>query len=91
MIVTTLFRSLKIEYFQNFTKRKNANKITFCDPQTITKKQNELKEHLNNKRTKLDNQEDNPSEKLPNTDSNLMEMNTTVALTSNVVNTEINT
>src|ERR1043165_4426187 len=79
-----------MSFFQNLTKRKSSNKITFCDPKTPLAKQNELKEHINNKRTKLNTQENIPSDTSLITDPNLMDTETIVAPTSNVANVENN-
>ena len=89
-IVATLFQSLKISFFQNFAKRKSTNKIIFCDPKTPLEKQNELKKYINNKRTKLDTQENISSDNLFEITSNLINTEMTVASISNVTTTENN-
>ena len=80
-----------MEYIRNFQKRKSNSKITFCNPETAVEKQKALQEHLNNKRTKLTTEENEPSKELLTTTSNLMETESTVASTSNAAANEGNT
>ena len=79
-----------MNFIQSFQKRKSTNKITFCDLKTSLEKQNEFKKHINNKRTKLNTEEDASSNEKTTTNFNLINTEIIAASISSIINTKVN-